>query len=395
VATITFRTVSQPKVLPTTALFTIVDNQILNDDVKEVPSTVTNGAVQIARVAFDLQPSPVQVALGESFSVDMVVSGVDLDEGVTGMQFRVKYDSNLLQVTGVTEGPFLKSFGSTYFLYAIDDDISAYGGNVLVGDLLLPDANGVWARFPEGTGTVATIKFQNIGPRPKYVPTTTQLTIVDNLVVNDDEPTPGEVPSSVSSEEVQIGLPEPATLSIYPGQLYAVLGHPLVVSVMINNLKAAWRTVGIQFRLCYDPTLFEVVSVTQGSFMKDSRWNLHGTTFLSAIDDDISAYGSNVLVGTLLNPDDNGVWAAVASGFGVLATITLNPIHAAGIDDPPLTTTLTIENDLIVNDANEEIGEVLHTVNDAEVTILPIRPTLSVDPPLVEAHGVGTTFIVT
>jgi hypothetical protein len=397
VATITFITSKafpQSKVLPTMTQLTIVDNLIVND--KPVPSTVTNGTVQIGRIAFDLQPSPVQVALGEQFSVDVVVSGVDLDERVTGMQFRVKYDSNMLQATKVTEGPFMKDSRwnkhGTVFLSPIDDDFNAYGGNVLVGDLLLPDDNGVWAAFPNGTGTVATITFSTVA-RPKYVPTTTQLTIVNNLVVNDNAPTPREVPSSVSSEAVQIDLPPPATLSIYPGQLYAVLGHPLVVSVMINNLKAGWRTVGVQFSLCYDPTLFEVVSVSEGSFMKDKRWNLHGTYFLNSTEVD-PVYGPCVLIGDLLIPDDNGEWAAVASGFGVLATVTLNPIHAAGINDPPLTTTLSIKNDLIVNDANEEIGEVLHTANGAEVTILPIRPTLSVDPPLVEAHGVGTTFSV-
>ena len=388
VATITF----QPKVLTAKTPFTIMGNEILNDDIKVVPSTVTNGEVQISGVAFDLQPSLVQVALGESFSVNMVVGGVDLGERVTGMQFRVKYDSSLLQVTGVTEGSFMKSFGSTYFLYAIDDDFAVYGGNVLVGVLLLPDDNGVWARFSEGTGTVATITFGTIA-RPKYVPTTTKFTIVNNLVVNDNAPTPGEVPSAASSGTVQIDLPPPATLSVYPGRAYAVVGHPLVVSVMINNLKAAWRAVGVQFRLCYDPTLFEVVSVTEGSFMKDKRWNLHGTYFLNNTEVD-PVYGPCVLIGDLLIPDDNGVWKAVASGFGVLATVTLNPIHAAGIDDPPLTTVLTIENDLIVNDANEEIGEVLHTSNDAQVTILPIQPTLSVTPPLVEVHGVGTTFSV-
>jgi hypothetical protein len=162
---------------------------------------------------------------------------------------------------------------------------------------------------------------------------------------------------------------------------------------MINNLKAAWRTTGVQFRFCYDPTLFDVVDVTEGSFMKDSRWNLHGTLFLNSTEVD-PVYGPCVLIGDLLLPDNNGVWAAFPSGFGVLATFTLNPIRAAGINDPPLITTLSIKNDLIVNDANEEIGEVLHTANDATVTILPTGPTLSVDPPLVEVHAVGTTFSV-
>jgi hypothetical protein len=263
---------------------------------------------------------------------------------------------------------------------------------VLVGILLNPDDNGVWAAFPSGTGTVATITFSTVA-HPAYVPATTQLTIVNNQVVNDNAPTPGEVPSAASIGKVQIDLPPAAWLTVYPPQSYAVVGHPLIITVMINNLKAAWRTTGVQFRLCYDPTLFAVVDVKEGSFLKDSRWNKHGTLFLNSTEID-PVYGPNVLIGDLLIPDDNGVWVTFPSGFGVLATFTLNPIHAAGIEDPPLTTKLTIKNDLIVDDANGYIGEVLHTVNDAEITILPTQPTLSVDPPLVEIHGVGTTFSV-
>ena len=398
VATITFETIST---VPTLIALPIVNfsptqSFLVNDDAEAVLCTITNGLVAIGDVAFDLRPSTVQVALGESFSVDVVVSGVDAGERVTGMQFRVKYDSSMLQVTGVTEGPFMKDSRwnkhGTVFLSPIDDDFATYGGNVLVGDLLLPDDNGVWAAFPSGTGIVATITFSTIA-RPKYVPTTTLLTIINNQVVNDNAPTPGEVPSAASNGAVQIDLPPAAWLTVYPPQSYAVVGHPLIVTVIINNLKAAWRTTGVQFRLCYDPTMFEIVDVTEGSFLKDSRWNKHGTLFLSSIEDD-AVFGPSVLIGDLLLPDDNGVWEVFPSGFGVLATFTLNPIHAAGAEDPPLTTALTIQNDLIVNDANEEIGEVVHTANDAQVTILPIQPTLSVDPPLVEVHGVGTTFSV-
>jgi hypothetical protein len=330
--------------------------------------------------------------LGEQFSVNVVVDGITSGQRVIGIQFRVKYDSTMFEVVSVTEGSFMKdtrwNLHGTYFISNVEDD-PVYGPTVLIGDLLLPDNNGVWTAFPSETGTVATITFASIA-RPKYVPTTTPLTLVNNLIINDNL---DEVSSSVSSGVVQIDLPQAATLSVYPGRAYALVGHPLIVSVTINNLKAAWRAVGVQFRLCYDPTMFEVVSVTEGSFMKDRRWNLHGTYFISNVEDD-PVYGPCVLVGDLLLPDDNGVWAAVASGFGVLATVTLNPIHAAGINDPPLRTTLSIKNDLIVNDANAEMGEVLHTANNAEVIILPIQPTLSVDPPLVEVHTVGTTFSV-
>lgn len=401
-ATITFETKSTvPALIPLPIVnFSPTQSFLVNDNAdprkNAVPCTVTNGKVAIGFVAFDLQPSLVQVALGDSFSVDVIVSGVDLGEKVTGIQLRVKYDSNMLEVASVTEGPFMKNptwnKHGTVFLSPIDDDFATHGGNVLIGNLLLPDDNGVWSAFPEGTGTVATITFKTIA-RPKYVPTISPLTTVNSQVINDKQYPNDEVPSAASSGAVEIDLPPAAWLTVYPPQSYAVVGHPLIVTVLINNLKAAWRTTGVQFRLCYDQSLFEVVNVKEGGFLKDSRWNKHGTLFLNSTEVD-PTYGPCVLIGDLLLPDDNGVWEVFPSGFGVLATFTLNPIHSAGIDDPPLTTTLTIQDDLVVNDANDEIGEVLHIANDAEVTILPIQPTLSVDPPLVEIHGVGMTFSV-
>ncbi len=389
VATITFVSKTRFKFVPTETPIELTNNLVINDDLNEVLSAPTKGTVSISAPQLSVQPLLVETALGESFSVDIVVSNINPAQRVTGIQFRLKYDSAKVEVTGVTEGPFMKSFGSTFFISSIDDDEAFWGPNVLVGDLLLPQSGNEWTVFPDGAGTVATITFTSIA-RPAYVPAETPLKLADNLLIDDEL---NEVPSTVTGGNVQIDLPPPALLTVYPPQSYAVVDHPLVVTVMINNLEAAWRTTGIQFRLCYDPTLLEIVDVKEGSFLKDSRWNKHGTLFISQIEVD-AVYGPCVLVGDLLLPDDNGVWEAFPSGFGVIATFTLNPIHAAGLEDPPLTTTLTIENDLIVNDANEEIGEVLHTANDAYVIILPTQPTLMVDPPLTEVHGVGTTFSV-
>jgi hypothetical protein len=78
---------------------------------------------------------------------------------------------------------------------------------------------------------------------------------------------------------VRIG-PE-ATIKVEPSLFQAqLLNKTFQVNVTISGLWEGWRAVGVQFRLTYDDTLLEVVDVSEGSFMRDSRWNRYGTFFI-------------------------------------------------------------------------------------------------------------------
>jgi hypothetical protein len=107
----------------------------------------------------------------------------------------------------------------------------------------------------------------------------------------------------------------------------------------------------------YDTEYLEVVSVTEGSFMKDSRWNLHGTYFIDVVEVD-PVYGPCVLIGDLLLPDDNGNWAAFPTGSGTVATVTFNVTSLPrGLDQPPTHVNLGLADpfSILVNDNQEEI----------------------------------------
>jgi hypothetical protein len=109
-------------------------------------------------------------------------------------QFRLCYDATLLQVVNVTEGPFMKQAGATYFIGLVNENTEDWGPNVLVGILVFPGPNGRWTNFPQGSGVLATITFKAIYQERglEKSPLTCDLTLNDTLMVDDKI---GDVPS--------------------------------------------------------------------------------------------------------------------------------------------------------------------------------------------------------
>jgi hypothetical protein len=88
---------------------------------------------------------------GAVFSVDVIVSNV---VNLYGWQFTLYYDSSLLNGTSITEGPFLKSVGNTYFPNSLNDNYNATHGRVTAACSLLGNISGV-----SGNGVLATVTF--------------------------------------------------------------------------------------------------------------------------------------------------------------------------------------------------------------------------------------------
>jgi hypothetical protein len=97
------------------------------------------------------------INLGDTFSVNITVSNViDLD----CWQFNLYYQSTVLNATGYSEGPFLKTGGSSTVSFAINftDHYNDTFGVVTLNDLRFSIPTGV-----NGSGTLATINFTVIG----------------------------------------------------------------------------------------------------------------------------------------------------------------------------------------------------------------------------------------
>jgi parallel beta-helix repeat protein len=142
------------------------------------------------------------------------------------------------------------------------------------------------------------------------------------------------------------------------------------VNITLNDLDASLRTVSVQFRLCYDDTLLELVNTTEGPFMKDPRWNPYGTYFIYYVEN-TPAFGPNVIVGVMMMPNGNGVWPTFPSGSGTIATLTFKAIKLQrGLEKPILTCDLTLKETEIVND---NLDGTEHDVNNGMFKMHPMN----------------------
>jgi hypothetical protein len=129
--------------------------------------------------------------VGEIFNVTVMVNTLDANLEAVGFEFKLGYNSTLLQVLNVYEGPWLPPFGVSPNQGTLFTNVSGFNATinqdyVQIGDAVQPDVNGTYhAPFPSGTGVLATINFkcilQNIYPVPDL---TCPLTLFDTIVTN-------------------------------------------------------------------------------------------------------------------------------------------------------------------------------------------------------------------
>ncbi len=117
-------------------------------------------------------PSSITAFVGQSFDINVTVSDVS---NLYGWEIRVSWDVNLLNVTSVVEGPFLKAGGSTFFY----DNLNLTTGNMVVDCALLGLVPGV-----SGSGTLSTITFyvENAGQGPLNLYNVTLVDPYDNEI---------------------------------------------------------------------------------------------------------------------------------------------------------------------------------------------------------------------
>ena len=174
--------------------------------------------------------------------------------------------------------------------------------------------------IPSGKVLVATVTFtimkqEAVPPYPIGYYDKSKLTFCDVYL----EDHTMEIPHGISKDgEVRIlaivALPMP-WLEVQPKDTVletepchtVLVGKEFDVNVTVVNLDSHWYVIAYQFRLTFDPELLELVSVTEGPFLTDSRWNLHCTFFVAGEDSD-GIFGHHVWAGGILLPNDTGVY---------------------------------------------------------------------------------------
>ena len=84
-------------------------------------------------------------------------------------------------------------------------------------------------------------------------------------------------------------------------------GQIFNVSVNIRNVEISHRLVTAQFRVGYDPSILQVLNVTEGHFMKsfNNTATPPYTLFVCFIEDDL-LYGPNILIGIIIYRSKTG-----------------------------------------------------------------------------------------
>lgn len=324
--------------------------------------------------------------LGEEFNVTVNIRNVTASQELVTVQFRVTYDKTLLEAKDVTEGLFLQQFNNaaeaphTFFINFTEED-PLYGSNVLVGILLLPNATGQWANFPEGDGTLATItfrtKYRPIEPMP---PATCLLSLTDTILFDENINEIPHVTTGATYEAQALPLPK---LKIQPSEYEAtLLGEVFNMSVNIDNIDSDWRLVCAQFRIRYDADVLKAIDANEGTFMQQFQNSAEApyTFFIRFIEDD-PLYGPNVLVGILLMPNATGQWMNFPEGNGTLATITFEAIKQTSEPQPPVTSILAIDGDW-TSLFDDNVTEIPHTLANATYRIQPLSFSYEPSTPL-------------
>jgi len=164
-----------------------------------------------------VSPSSTTIPANQNFTIGVNVSGVS---DLYGWEFQLGWNSTLLDAANVSEGPFLKAGGSTFFSYSLN----ATAGNMLVDCTLMGNIPGT-----SGDGTLATITFyaKSVGECP--------LDLHDVILLNSaEQPIPSQAVGGygyfTSSQ-----LHDVAVAKVTASPIAALPGDTIKVNVTVQN----------------------------------------------------------------------------------------------------------------------------------------------------------------
>lgn len=107
------------------------------------------------------------------------------------------------------------------------------------------------------------------------------------------------------------------------------LGEEFDFNVTIYDVDSSLHLIGIHFRLSYDPTLLEVINVSEGEFLpKFNQTPTPPPTLFVWATEPNGIFGPHIVVGDILLPNATGHWPGpYPEGNGTVATITFRVIY--------------------------------------------------------------------
>jgi hypothetical protein len=147
----------------------------------------------MARADALVAPGSETAVVGSTFTVPVNISSVS---DLYDYEFDLSFDPSILQLTGVTEGPFLPSGGTTFFFPGFTTN--AAGTVTFVVDTLIGPIPGV-----SGAGVLANLQFQAIS-------TGTSALTLSSVILQDS--LGNDIPFTTAAGSVISAVPEPAVL---------------------------------------------------------------------------------------------------------------------------------------------------------------------------------------
>jgi hypothetical protein len=169
-----------------------------------------------------VNPQLTTTQIGETFSINISITQVT---NLTAWEIKLYYLNTILNGTKATEGPFLKTAGSTFFwVLSLTDNYNATHGLIHLTCTLTGTGPGA-----TGDGTLATITFKakNGGNTP--------LTLTSTKLLDAQDPTQ-QIPHTTTDGTVQvIGIKDIAVLSVNPLKTIVGQGYTMQINVTVAN----------------------------------------------------------------------------------------------------------------------------------------------------------------
>jgi PKD repeat protein len=265
---------------------------LLSLTIMALPNTIMNQVLAQTEPLLKIEPDFIQsYNLGEEFNVNVTIYDLEATLHLIGIHFRLTYDSELLEIVNAYEGDFLSKFNQTstppsaLFVWSIEGGDPVYPTHIAVGDILLPDDTGNWpGPYPEGNGTVATIRFKVIY-RP-VEPQSMQVSVLRFIEV-------------MLLDDLGNELPYRSAISLY--QSPEPLRYPQASFTYQPTYPVAGQTV-----------LFEASNIdpnVNGTIV-EYRWNFNDGTTINT--------GQNVTTHMFTQPETFTVTLSVVDNFGLI-----------------------------------------------------------------------------
>jgi hypothetical protein len=149
-----------------------------------------------------IDPLSQAVQVGQSFSVDILVTDVPVDAGLMAWSFDLEFDPSILSALSVTQGPFLLSVSGNTTDFFAGNIFNATGDIIFVNEAVQSGGAAV-----SGSGVLATINFQALAAGTSPIN-------LRNVILEGEEGGLDDVSAVDGSVDVN-GVPEPSTLVIW------------------------------------------------------------------------------------------------------------------------------------------------------------------------------------